>query len=241
MLSGGAPIAPETVHRIISTFRCDYVQTYGMTETSPYLTLSLLNDDLRRLPEDEQLRIKCRTGRPFRGVELRVVDGDGKPVADDDAAVGEIRVRGQTVTRGYWRNPEATAAAFDPEGFLCTGDLATIDRNGYVNIKDRKKDVIMTGGETVYSTEVENALFDHAAVLECAVYGSPDPVWGETVTAAVVLRPGQQADAEELIEFCRERIARYKAPRRVQFLDQMPKTGSGKVRKSELRRLDDSR
>ena len=241
MLSGGAPIAPETVHRIISTFRCDYVQTYGMTETSPYLTLSLLNDDLRRLPEDEQLRIKCRTGRPFRGVELRVVDDDGKPVADDDAAVGEIRVRGQTVTRGYWRNPEATAAAFDPEGFLCTGDLATIDRNGYVNIKDRKKDVIMTGGETVYSTEVENALFDHAAVLECAVYGSPDPVWGETVTAAVVLRPGQQADAEELVEFCRERIARYKAPRRVQFLDQMPKTGSGKVRKSELRRLDDSR
>lgn len=238
MLSGGAPIAPETVHRIISTFRCDYVQTYGMTETSPYLTLSLLNDDLRQLPEDEQLRIKCRTGRPFRGVELRVIGDDGKPIADDDQAVGEIRVRGQTVTQGYWRNSEATAAAFDGEGFLCTGDLATIDQHGYVNIKDRKKDVIMTGGETVYSTEVENALFDHEAILECAVYGSPDPVWGETVTAAVVLRPGYAADAEELIEFCRERIARYKAPRRVQFLTQMPKTGSGKVRKSELRRLD---
>jgi len=237
MLSGGAPIAEETVHRILQTFDCDYVQTYGMTETSPYLTLSLLSEELRQLPADQQLRIKCRTGRPFRGVELRVIGEDGREVARDDQAVGEIRVPGQTVTPGYWRNPQATAAAFDDEGFLRTGDLATIDAHGYVNIKDRKKDVIKTGGEAVYSTEVENALCGHAAVLECAVYGVPDPVWGETVCAAVVLRSGHDISADDLIAFCRDRIAHFKAPRRVHFLEELPKTGSGKIRKPELRRL----
>ncbi len=235
MLSGGASIAPTVVQQILTTFCCDYIQTYGMTETSPYLTLSLLGEDERRLPPDEQLRLKCRTGRPFLGVELKVVDDTGCKVACDDLAVGEIRVRGKTVTKGYWRNPEATAAAFDDEGFLCTGDLATIDARGYVNIVDRKKDVIKTGGETVYSTEVENVLYRHPAILECAVFGVPDPVWGEQVAAAVVLREAQRATAEELIEFCCLAIARFKAPRCVRFLLELPKTGSGKIQKRALR------
>jgi acyl-CoA synthetase (AMP-forming)/AMP-acid ligase II len=234
MLSGGAPIAPETVRRIIDTFRCDYVQNYGMTETSSYLTLSLLDDAQRRLPAEDQLRIKCRTGRPFLGVELMVVDDRG-PVPRDDRTVGEVRVRGATVTPGYWQDPAATAAAFDADGFLRTGDLATIDASGSIRIVDRRKDVIKTGAETVYSTEVEHALHEHPAVLECAVYGVPDAVWGERVAAAVVLHPGVTADADELIAFCRQRIAHFKAPRLVRFLSELPKTGSGKIQKRLLR------
>jgi fatty-acyl-CoA synthase len=235
MLSGGAPIAPEVVRRILATFRCDYVQTYGMTETSPYLTLSLLDDELRRLPPERQLHWKCKTGRPFRGIELRVVDADGVPVPADERTVGEIRVRGATVTPGYWKDPAATAAAFDRDGFLRTGDLATIDAHGYVDIVDRQKDVIKTGGETVYSVEVEKVLHEHPAVLECAVYGVPDPVWGERVTAAVVLRPGTSARAADLVAFCRERIAHYKAPKDLRFLEALPRTGSGKIQKRALR------
>lgn len=235
MLSGGAPIAPEVVRRILTTFRCDYVQTYGMTETSPYLTLGLLHPHLRGLSAEERLRIQCKTGRPFRGVELRVVDGDGRPVPADGRHVGEIRVRGATVTPGYWNQPATTAAAFDRDGFLRTGDLATIDAEGYVDIVDRQKDVIKTGGEAVYSVEVENVLYQHPAVLECAVYGAPDPVWGEAVTAAVVLQPGCSVGAAELVDFCRERIAHFKAPRTVRFLVDLPKTGTGKISKRLLR------
>ncbi|MBL8753156.1 MAG: long-chain-fatty-acid--CoA ligase [Planctomycetes bacterium] len=235
MLSGGAPIAPDVVRRILATFRCDYVQTYGMTETSPYLTLSLLSPELQKLPPEQQLPWKCKTGRPFHGVSLRVVDDAGRPVPNDGKAVGEIRVQGPTVTPGYWQNHEATAAAFDRDGYLCTGDLATIDAHGYVDIVDRKKDVIKTGGEAVYSVEVENVLYAHPAVLECAVFGLPDAHWGERVTAAVVLRPGTAATAAELIAFCKDRIAHYKAPKDVRFLDALPRTGSGKITKKVLR------
>ena len=235
MLSGGAPIAPEVVRQVIATFRCEYVQTYGMTETSPYLTLSLLDDALKQLPPDQQLALTCRTGRPFDGIELRVVDDHGNDVPRDDRAVGEIRVKGPTVTRGYWNQPETTAAAFDARGFLMTGDLATIDAHGFVNIVDRKKDVIKTGGEAVYSVEVENVLYQHPAVLECAVYGTPHEVWGETVTAAVVLRPGAHASADQLVAHCRAHIAAYKCPKSVRFLDALPRTGTGKIQKRALR------
>ncbi len=235
MLSGGAPIAPEVVAQVIATFRCTYVQTYGMTETSPYLTLSLLDDTLRQLPPAQQLALQCRTGRPFRGVDLRVVHENGTAIRADDREVGEIRVKGATVTKGYWRDPEATAAAFDQHGYLCTGDLATLDRHGFVNIVDRKKDVIKTGAETVFSTEVENVLYQHGAILECAVYGVPDSLWGEVVAAAIVLRPGHQTDAAAITAHCKERIAHYKAPRAVRFVDALPKTGSGKIQKRKLR------
>jgi acyl-CoA synthetase (AMP-forming)/AMP-acid ligase II len=179
--------------------------------------------------------MKCKTGRPFLGVTLEVVDDVGAPVKADGVAVGEIRVKGATVTPGYWQNPEATAAAFDADGFLRTGDLATIDAHGYVDIVDRKKDVIKSGGEAVYSVEVENVLYAHPAILECAVFGLPDPHWGERVVAAVVLRPGAAATADELIAFCKARIAHYKAPKAVRFLDALPRTGSGKITKKALR------
>jgi fatty-acyl-CoA synthase len=234
ILSGGAPIAPALVREILELFRCQYVQTYGMTETSPYLTLGLLKPHLEALPLEERVRWLAKTGRPFQGVELRVVDDQGTDVLADGKSVGEIRVRGETVTPGYWNQPEVTAAAFDGR-WLKTGDLATLDAEGYVNIVDRKKDMILTGGENVYSTEVEHVLHAHPAVLEVAVYGLPDELWGERVCAAVVLRSGKSASVDELQHFCREQLASYKVPRAIEFLPELPRTGSGKIQKHALR------
>jgi fatty-acyl-CoA synthase len=234
LLSGGAPIAPEVVRRIVETFGCDYIQTYGMTETSPYLTLSLLKGHLMSRPPDEQLRFKSKTGREFIAVELKVVADDGREIRRDEKEVGEIVVRGDTVTPGYWQMPEETAKAIR-NGWLFTGDMAVMDEEGYVTIVDRRKDMIVTGGENVYSTEVENCLYLHPAILECAVVGVPDEKWGEAVKAIVVLKPARDATEEELIAFCRERIARYKAPKTIDFILGLPKTGSGKIEKKKLR------
>ncbi|MBK8979385.1 MAG: AMP-binding protein [Planctomycetes bacterium] len=237
ILSGGAPIAPETVRRVVEVFGpgCDYVQTYGMTETSPYLTMSLLDERQRTAPFDERLRIAARTGRPVLGVELRVVGADAVEVPADDASVGEIQVRGPSVTPGYWNDPDATAAAFTPDGFLRTGDLATVDASGSVRIVDRAKDVILTGGETVYSTEVENRLYEHPDVVEAAVHALPDADLGERVCAAVVLRPGAATTADALRAFCRAALAGYKTPKQIRFLAELPRTGSGKISKRALR------
>jgi len=236
VLSGGAPIAPEVVAAVLSTFGCEYAQTYGLTETSPYLTLGLLPAHLKRLPAAEQLHYRARTGRPVPTAmaEVEVVDAQGAPVPHDDASVGEIRARGATVSPGYWRRPEETAAAHRG-GWFYTGDLAVVDGEGFVNIVDRKKDMILTGGENVYSIEVEHALYAHPAVLEAAVYGVADATWGEVVAAAVVLRPGRSASADELSDFCRERIAGYKLPRLYSWLAELPRTGSGKIAKRLLR------
>jgi len=234
VLSGGAPIAPELVRRVMETFGGEYIQTYGMTETSPYLTLSRLKQSLRHLPDDEQFRYRAKTGRPFITVDLEVVGEDGRPVARDERQVGEIRVRGDTVTPGYWNRPRETADSFC-DGWLCTGDLAVIDPEGYVTIVDRKKDMIISGGENIYSTEVENVLYQHPRILETAVFGVFDEKWGEAVTAAVVLNCGENATEEELISFCRQRLAPYKAPKSIIFLDALPKTGSGKIHKKFLK------
>jgi acyl-CoA synthetase (AMP-forming)/AMP-acid ligase II len=233
ILSGGAPITPALVRRIVDVFRCEYVQTYGMTETSPYLTLSLLSEAMRDLPRDEQLRYAARTGRPFGDVELEVVDESGARVPADDRTVGEIRVRAVTVSPGYWKRPRETAAAHR-DGWLYTGDLAVVDAEGFVDIVDRKKDMILTGGENVYSIEVEAALAEHPAIASCAVFGQPDEEWGEVVCAAVVAR--NDVGEDELRSWCRERIADFKIPRRIMFVSDLPKTGSGKVSKRELRR-----
>lgn len=234
ILSGGAPIATEVVRRIMDGFGCDYVQTYGMTETSPYLTVSILPPHLDRLDPETRLRFKARTGRPFGGIELKVVGEDGSPVAANDDEVGEIWVRGPTVTPGYWNRPRETEEAFH-DGWLKTGDLAVVDEDCFVNIVDRKKDMIITGGENVYSTEVEGALYEHEAIMEAAVFGVPDERWGEAVTAAVVLRPGHVVDDAELVAFMKGRLAGYKVPKRVIFLEELPRTGSGKIAKRVLR------
>ncbi|MFQ5486181.1 MAG: long-chain-fatty-acid--CoA ligase, partial [Desulfobacterales bacterium] len=234
ILSGGAPIAPQLVQHIIQTFSCDYIQTYGMTETSPYLTLSVLKEHLQTLPVEERLAYKAKTGRPFITVDLQVMGKSNKPVIPDSQQVGEIWVRGDTITPGYWKRPEETQNAFSG-GWLRTGDLAVLDKEGYINIVDRKKDMIISGGENIYSTEVENVLYRHPKVLEAAVIGIPDEKWGEAVKAVIVLKPTEKATEEEIIGFCKLHQASYKAPKSVDFLTELPKTGSGKIFKKALR------
>jgi len=234
VLSGGAPIAPELVRMVMEAFGCDYIQTYGMTETSPYLTMSLLKEHLQHLPEKEKLSYKAKTGRPFLAVELKVVDDELKPVAPDGLQVGEILVRGDTVTPGYWKRPEETEEAF-VNGWLRTGDLAVLDSEGYVNIVDRKKDMILSGGENIFSTEVEYVLYMNPKILEAAVFGVPDEIWGEAVKAAVVLKPNVEATQEEIVKFCKIYLASYKAPKSIDFIEALPKTGSGKIYKRGLR------
>ena len=234
LLSGGAPIAPEVVRKIVETFKCDYIQTYGMTETSPYLTLSILKNHLRKLSYEDQLRFKSKTGKEFIGVELKVINERGEEIKKDEKEVGEIIVRGDIVTKGYWKLPEETEKSIK-DGWLYTGDMAVMDEEGYVTIVDRKKDMILTGGENVYSTEVENIIYMHPAILECAVIGVPDQKWGEAVKGIVVLKPGHQANEGEIIQFCKDRMAHYKAPKSIDFIDALPKTGSGKIHKKGLR------
>ncbi len=234
IMTGGAPIAPEVVRKVINTFGCDYIQLYGMTETSPVLTLSLLKDHMRDWSEDRQIAVKCTTGRPFIGADVRVVRPDGTEVEKNGREVGEIIASGPGITQGYWRQPEVTAQTIK-NGWIHTGDLAVIDSEGYISIVDRAKDIIITGGENVYSTEVEYVLYEHKGVLECAVLGIPDQTWGELVTAVVVQRPGHDVTAGDLITFVKGRLAHYKAPRKVEFVSELPKTGSGKIYKKGLR------
>jgi acyl-CoA synthetase (AMP-forming)/AMP-acid ligase II len=238
LLSGGAPIAPNVVARVGQALGCEYAQTYGLTETSPFLTFSLPDERRRGLPPRDQLRLRARTGRPARGVDLRVIRPPGAEVFEDvpcdDTTAGEVVVRGATVTPGYWRDAEATREAFKG-GWFHTGDLATVDGHGFINLVDRLKDVIITGGESVYSTEVENVLYEHPAVREAAAFGVPDDTWGESVRAAVVLAPQGAASSGEIVAFCRERLAHYKCPRAVDVLDALPRTGSGKIDKKVLR------
>jgi len=234
VMSGGAPIAPQVVREVIAAFGCEYVQTYGMTETSPYLTLSVLSAAARALPAERQFELRASTGRPFLAVELEVRGADDRPVPRDGQSVGEICARGPTVTPGYWRQPQATSEAIR-DGWLHTGDLAVVLPEGYLNIVDRAKDMIISGGEKVYSTEVEAALYEHPAVLEAAVFAVPDERHGEAVAAAIVLRPGANATGEELQAFCRARLSGYKLPRRFEFLSELPRTGSGKLSKRALR------
>lgn len=236
-LSGGAPIAPELVRRVQELFGCEYVQTYGLTETSPFLTISRPDAAAAGLSGEELFAYRARTGRPFGAIELRVVDEGGREVPADDQSVGEIQARGPWVFPGYWGAPELTREAFE-DGWFKTGDLATRDGRGSLNIVDRKKDVILSGGETVYSTEVENALYSHDLVQACAVFPVQDPEWGEVVAAAVVRRaaPGaRRLEPGELRGHCRLFLASYKLPRVVYFVDELPLSGSGKVQKRLLR------
>jgi acyl-CoA synthetase (AMP-forming)/AMP-acid ligase II len=234
VISGGAPISPTLIQKMMDTFQCEYVQNYGMTETTQFVTISRLKENLRRLPHQEQIKYRAATGRPFIGVKLRVVDENEKDVANDGKEVGEIIVKGDIVTPGYWNMPEENQKAFK-DGWLHTGDMATIDREQYIRIVDRKKDMIVTGGENVFCIEVENALYKHPAVLEACVIGVPDAKWGEAVKAIVALKEGQTATKEELIEFCKGLIAHYKSPKSVDLVKELPKTGSGKIYKKAIR------
>ena len=237
VLVGGAPSSPSLIRAIEERLGATALVGYGLSETSPVLSLAWPRQHLleREAPE-RRLERQATTGWAVPGVRLRVVDNDGRDVRPDNEQTGEIAVRSNVVMEGYYRDPEATASAIREDWFR-TGDMATVDEQGYVTIKDRAKDIIISGGENISSVEIENALFAHPAVFECAVVPAPDEVWGEVPVALVVLKPGARLDAEELLAHCRERLAGFKLPRRVEFRDQLPKGGTGKVLKAELREL----
>jgi long-chain acyl-CoA synthetase len=223
---GGSPCASETLRRAHQAFpAAELLHIYGATETSPIATL---------LPHEERVLGTPRErscGQPAVGVDVGVLDTDGAPVATN--TVGELAVCGPNVMLGYWNKPAETAAVLQ-NGWYRTGDLGYQDEDGYIYLVDRAKDMIVTGGENVYSTEVEETLYKHPAVLEAAVFGIPDERWGEAVHAVVVLRSPVKAD--ELLEHCRSLIAGYKVPKRVEFRSEaLPKSGAGKVLKRELR------
>lgn len=234
IMSGGAPIAPEIVRKIIEEFGCEYIQTYGMTETSPFLTMSILKSHLRDLPFDDRLRYLATTGRPFKGVNLKVVKEDGTEVEKDDQEVGEIIVKGDTITPGYWKLPHETEKRMK-DGWLHTRDLATVNEEGYLTIVDRMDDMIITGGENVYSIEVENVLYEHPKVLEAAVIGIRDEVWGEKIVAIVVPKKREHLAEDEIVDHCKGRLAPFKAPKEIIQVNELPKTESGKIKKNMLR------
>lgn len=233
ILSGGAPIAKNVVKKVMETFGCDYMQTYGMTETSPFLTISKLSDDMAALSFEEKLHFKSKTGRPFSGIQLKVVKENGREVLPNERDVGEILVKGRTVTPGYWQLPEETAKRIH-NGWLHTRDLAVVDLRGFITIVDRMDDQILTGGEKVYSIEVEDVLYSHPAVHEAAVFGLPDPIWGEIVTA-VVVKNEEELDKNDIIKYCKKKLAPFKSPKKVFFADEIPKTGSSKIHKYKLK------
>ncbi|HEY8226009.1 MAG TPA: AMP-binding protein [Pyrinomonadaceae bacterium] len=222
---GGSPIAPELIHRTREAFpNVELVQVYGLSETG-FLT------GLQNHEHTENRLTSC--GRTCPGIEIRIVDESGKEV--EEGKPGELIVRGANVMRGYWNNPKETETAFR-DGLFRTGDIGYQDAEGYFFILDRLKDMIVTGGENVYSGEVEAVIYQHPAVHEVAVFGIPDPKWGELVMAYVVLKPGQVISANELIAYCRQSLAGYKIPRRVEFsATELPKSGSGKILKKDLR------
>ncbi|HXH09155.1 MAG TPA: fatty acid--CoA ligase [Alphaproteobacteria bacterium] len=229
---GGAPMPEELVRRATQVLPCSFCQAYGLTETSPLLTLFPGQEQvLAGPPELTRRLLSC--GREVIGVRVRVVNTRGEEVKPGE--VGEIIAKGPNIMVGYWNNPQGTAEVLR-DGWLHTGDLATADEEGYIYIVDRQKDMIITGGENVFSTEVENVLYTHPAILEAAVVGVPDEQWGEAIKAIVVLKPGASATEEEIIAYCRSRIAHFKAPRSVDFFEgALPKSGSGKILKRELR------
>jgi acyl-CoA synthetase (AMP-forming)/AMP-acid ligase II len=222
---GGSPMAPELILRTRELLpQVKLVQIYGLSETG-FLT---------GLRDDEHVDgrfLSC--GRPCPGIDVQVLDESGKQV--DAGTTGEFVARGTNVMRGYWNDPEETARAFQ-DGMFRTGDVGYQDGDGYCYIQDRLKDMIVTGGENVYSGEVEAVMYEHPAVLEAAVFGIPDTSWGELVVACVVRKPGTTVSAEDLINHCRRFLANYKVPRRIEFSEAaLPKSASGKILKRTLR------
>jgi fatty-acyl-CoA synthase len=231
---GGAASSPTLVREVEEKFGCVCFSGYGLTETAPLLTVSAMKQGVH-WEGQERYEGQARTGFAIHGVEIRVVDPEGKDVPRDGKSIGEIVARSDGVMAGYWKQPQATAEVMRG-GWFHTGDMATMDANGYALIVDRKKDIIVSGGENISSLEVEKAMLAHSGVYEVAVIPVPDARWGETPKALVVLKPGAQATESELLEFCRGRLAHYKCPRSVEFMDVLPKTGTGKVLKKELRK-----
>jgi len=231
IIYGASPITNEVLVRSMKTFRCPFIQVYGLTETTGAITeLAAADHD----PEGPRAHLLRSAGKPYPWIEMVIVDPDtGR--ARPSGEVGELWTRSVQNMKGYWNKPEETRRAFTEDGWFKTGDAGFTDAEGYVFLTDRVKDMIISGGENVYPAEVENALSGHPAVADVAVIGVPDEKWGETVKAIVVRRPGAEVSPEDIIEYARQRLARYKCPTSVDFMDALPRNPSGKLLKRQLR------
>ncbi|MBX3284101.1 MAG: long-chain-fatty-acid--CoA ligase [Actinobacteria bacterium] len=218
----GAPPPTRTIERVETELGWEFIQIYGLTETAPLLTMNRGREEWDDLTPAERAARFGRAGAPALGIKVAV------------DAQGEILARGNHVLRGYWEQPEATADAI-VDGWFHTGDGGSIDDEGYLTISDRKKDVIISGGENVSSIETEDALFSHPAVAEVAVIGVPDEKWGELILALVVLAPGEEVTEDELRDHCRTKLAGYKVPKRIEFRAELARTATGKLQKFKLR------
>jgi fatty-acyl-CoA synthase len=235
LLTAGAPPAPATIERVEGELGWAVTHVYGLTETSPFITICEPRAEHAGLSPDSRAEIKARQGvELITSGELRVVDEDGQEVPHDGETLGEIVVRGNAVMRGYYQDPDATAHAFRG-GWFHSGDAAVVHPDGYAEIRDRLKDVIISGGENISSVEVEGTLLRHPSVQEAAVVGLPHERWGEAPHAFVVLKPGATATEEDLLGFVRDRLAHFKAPHGVSFIAELPKTATGKIQKYVLR------
>ena len=235
VLTAGAPPAAATIQRVQNELGWRLLHVYGLTETSPFITVCESRPEHEQMSSEEECRIKARQGvELITSGELRVIDSDENDVRWDGRTLGEIVVRGNAVMQGYYNDPEATDAAF-AAGWFHSGDAAVVHPDGYIEIRDRFKDVIISGGENISSVEVEGVLLQHPAVLEAGVVGVPDAKWGEVPHAFVVLRSGVIATEHELLEFVRGRLAHFKAPRNLTFVPELPKTATGKIQKYVLR------
>ena len=236
VLTAGAPPAAATIQRGEGEFGWDLTHLYGLTETAPFITVCEPRPEHAGLSLEDRSVVKARQGvELITSGELRVVDEDDHPVPRDAQTLGELVVQGNVVMAGYYDDPDATAHAMRG-GWFHSGDAAVVHPDGYVEIRDRFKDVIISGGENISSVEVEGVLMRHPAIQEVAVVGIPDPKWGETPHAFVVLAPKATLTAAELIDYAREQMANFKTPRHVEFVDELPKTATGKIQKYVLRR-----
>jgi fatty-acyl-CoA synthase len=235
VVTAGAPPAAATIERVEGELGWTITHVYGLTETAPFITVCEPRPEHDALSASDRAVIKARQGvELITSGDLRVVDDEGKDVPRDGLTVGEIVVRGNVVMKGYYNDPEATAHALRG-GYFHSGDAAVVHSDGYVDIRDRLKDVIISGGENISSVEVEGQLLRHPAVLEAAVVGLPDAKWGEAPHAFVVLKPGGSTTAEELRTFAREHLAHFKCPHSYTFVTELPKTATGKIQKFVLR------
>lgn len=234
MIVGGSA-APRSMIEAFEAMGVNVCHAWGMTEMSPIGTQGNLNGALAELPAEERIEIKTRQGRRIFGVELKIVDEEGRPLPHDGTAVGELFVRGNAVISGYFENDEASAAAFDAEGWFGTGDMARIDDNGFLSITDRAKDLIKSGGEWISSLDLENIVMSHPDVANCAVIAVPHPKWDERPLLVVVPAAGRQPEPEALLDHLSQRVAKWQLPDDVVFVEALPLTATGKVSKLTLR------
>jgi len=236
VVTAGAPPAAATIERIEEELDWKITQVYGMTETAPLITICEPRPEHASLSGRERAEMKARQGvELMTSGDLRIVDSDGKEVPHDGTTLGEIVVRGNVVMKGYYNDPEATAHAFRG-AWMHTGDAAVVHPDGYAEIRDRMKDIIISGGENISSIEVESTLLRHPAVQEVAVVGLPHEIWGEAPHAFIVLRAGASATEADLRDFARTNMAHFKVPHQFQFVEQLPKTATGKIQKFLLRK-----